>query len=74
MLSLVTASYAINGEFLGLHNVSDQLLICRDLPPRYNAAWQVGVQYEVDCLVDVASLSQTSSEPIFYDLCILQIG
>lgn len=50
--------------------MSEQLLICRDLPPRYNAAWKVGVQYEVNCLVNVASLSQ---EPIFYDLCILNL-
>ena len=70
-LPLVVASFSLNGSFLGLHNVSDQLMICRDLPPRYQAAWRVGVQYKVDCLVGVASLSKASSDPIFYDLCIL---
>lgn len=68
MLPLVVATFAFNGTFLGLHNVSDQLLICKELPPRFEAAWNVGVQYEVYCYVGVASL--TSSDPIFYDLCI----
>ena len=68
-LPLVVAQFALNGSFLGLHNISDQLLICRDLPPRYRDAWRVGVQYEIDCLVGVASLSPASSDPTFYDLC-----
>jgi hypothetical protein len=67
-LPLMVAMFALNGSFLGLHDVSQQLLICRDLPPRYQDAWKVGVQYEVDCLVGVASLS--SSHLTFLDLCI----
>jgi meckelin len=65
-LPLMVAMFALNGSFLGLHDVSQQLLICRDLPPRYQDAWKVGVQYEVDCLVGVASLS--SSHLTFLDL------
>lgn len=64
----MVATFALNGSFLGLHDITQQLLICRDLPPRYQDAWKVGVQYEVDCLVGVASL--ITSDPSFMDLCI----
>ena len=71
-LPLVLAPYSLHGAFLGLHNLTDEILVCRDLPPRYEAAWRVGVRYEVECSVGVASLSEDSQEPIFYDLCIHQ--
>lgn len=46
-LPLVAASYSLNGSFIGLEDVSDQILLCRDPQPRGGAVWRVGVQYNI---------------------------
>ncbi len=48
-MTLVLASFSLNGTFLALDEGEDQLsqeiLLCRDRPSRHRAARRVGVQY-----------------------------
>ena len=42
------ASYSLNGTFLGLTDVRDQIVLCGERPSRLQAAWRVGVDYQIE--------------------------
>jgi len=67
-LPLVVVSFALNGTFLGVHNISDQILLCQDRPSHTQTAWRVGVTYQTECALSLSELSTWSNFPVFYDI------
>ena len=47
-LPLVAVSFALNGTLLGVQNISNQILLCQDRPSHTQAAWRVGVAYQIE--------------------------
>lgn len=48
-LPLVILMYSLDGSYLGLKNLTDDILLCKDLPSRTSSAWSVGTIYSIEC-------------------------
>ncbi|RKO82975.1 Meckelin, partial [Blyttiomyces helicus] len=66
-LPFVLATYALNGTFLGLQNVSAQLQFCPPTPQ--SSGWLLpGYSYAEQCTVQLFGLASDSLDTVFYDL------
>ena len=70
-LPLVVAGFSLNGTFLGLTDVDNEIVLCGEHPSRLQSAWRVGVLYQIACTLSVTQLASRFADPVFYDLCIL---
>ena len=46
-LPLVVASFSLNGTFLGLTDVDNEIVLCGERPSRLQSAWRVGILYQI---------------------------
>ncbi|KAJ3285757.1 Meckelin [Borealophlyctis nickersoniae] len=71
-IPLVLASYALNGTFLGLQNLTTQLQLCTSGPVPEMTDWlQMGHDYEQQCTLNLFKYLNMSTTTIFYDLYML---
>ncbi|CAG9465619.1 unnamed protein product [Pedinophyceae sp. YPF-701] len=71
-LRLKAAAYALDGTYLGLEDVTDQLQVCGDVADKVSDWNRYGVHYNVECRVEVVQLLQRGTArgggAVFYDL------
>ncbi|XP_065896707.1 meckelin-like isoform X2 [Dysidea avara] len=70
-LPLVTAMYSLDGSFITLRDVTDDIIICKDRPSRQQSTFRVGVAYHIECGVAIDKLEYSIEDPVFFDLYIL---
>ena len=67
VLKYMIASYSLNGTYLGLSELSDELQLCTGVARDTTAYLTFGTGMTVDCTVKLDELLATA-EPTFYDL------
>jgi len=67
VLKYMVASYSLNGTYLGLAELSDELQLCTGVARDATAYLTFGTGMTVDCVVKLDELLATT-EPTFYDL------
>ena len=68
MLPLVVVSFALNGSLLGVQNISNEILLCQDRPSHIQAAWRVGVAYQIEVRIDQNSCIPESQQALLFPL------
>ena len=66
-LTYVMAAYSLNGTYLGLRELGDELQLCTGKAEDPTAFLQFGVGLEVECSLKLGTLLAVT-EPTFYDL------
>ncbi|XP_035382507.1 meckelin isoform X2 [Electrophorus electricus] len=72
-VELLAAVYSVRGEFMRWENVSrGTLQLCPDTTTRLQAAFMFGTAYKQKCVLSVSDLLASQSEPLFYDVFLVQ--
>ncbi|XP_076869270.1 meckelin [Brachyhypopomus gauderio] len=72
-MELLAAVYSVQGEFLRWENISrGTLQLCPDTGTRLQAAYAFGTAYKQKCVLSVSDLLAGQSEPLFYDIFLVQ--
>ncbi|XP_053468126.1 meckelin [Ictalurus furcatus] len=72
-IQLRAAVYTVRGEFIRWENVGrSNLQLCPDTLTRQQAAFTFGTAYNQNCVLSVSDLLAAYSEPLFYDIFLVQ--
>ncbi|KAG9283614.1 meckelin [Astyanax mexicanus] len=72
-IELLAAVYTVQGEFLRWENVRGGILqLCPDTVTRQQAAYTFGTAYKQNCVLSVSDLLSGQSEPLFFDIFLVQ--
>eukprot|EP00743_Colponemidia_sp_Colp-15_P005392 GILK01005794.1.p1 GENE.GILK01005794.1~~GILK01005794.1.p1 ORF type:complete len:1050 (-),score=117.21 GILK01005794.1:142-2940(-) len=70
--TFVTASYALNGTYLGLNELTSELILCPISSTDAKQFKQFGTNVDISCTLNVTSYAY-ASETVFYDLYLKDI-
>ncbi|XP_066503686.1 meckelin isoform X2 [Hoplias malabaricus] len=72
-IELLTTVYTARGEFIRWESVGGgNLQLCPDTLTRQQAAYTFGTAYKQTCILSLADLLAAQSEPLFYDVFLVQ--
>jgi len=71
VLTYVLAAYTLNGTFLGLQPLTQQLQLCTGVAKNPAAFLKVGTALKVSCSLQVGALLLAAREPTYYDLYLM---
>ncbi|KAF5904348.1 meckelin-like isoform X1, partial [Clarias magur] len=72
-IQLLAAVYTAQGEFVRWENIGRRnLQLCPDTLTRLQAAYTFGTAYKQTCVLSVSDLLAAYSEPLFYDVFMVQ--
>lgn len=70
LVNLTLTVYKLDGTYMGMQDVSTQLLLCKGDDRKLVAFKSFGAQKSVTCSIDLKKLAMEYSEPVFYELWI----
>eukprot|EP00731_Ephydatia_muelleri_P007668 Em0004g6a len=67
ILPLVVVLYSLDGLYLGIKNLTDDILLCKDLSSRASSAWSVGTIYSIECSASFDGYASQFMEIYFHE-------